>query len=107
MFWVVPVMYEASSLERKTNSAAMSSAVACRPRGIEADSAASRSASVAPARMSVSAAPGETEVQVMPYGASSRAIDRVDPRAAAVAAEHGGVENTPPPRCPETEGGGS
>ena len=63
MFWVVPVMYEASSLERKTNSAAMSSAVACRPRGIEADSAASRSASVAPARMSVSAAPGETELR--------------------------------------------
>src|SRR5699024_4058986 len=103
MFWVVPVMYEASSLERKTNSAAMSSEVACRPRGIEADSAASRSASVAPAWMSVSAAPGETELQVMPYGASSRAIDRVNPRTAAFAAEYGVFENTPPPCCAETE----
>ena len=39
----------------------------------------------------------------MPYGASSRAIDRVNPRTAAFAAEYGVFENTPPPCCAETE----
>src|SRR5699024_4106453 len=102
MAWVVPVMYPASSLESHTTSAAISSAVAWRPIGIDADSAASASAVVLP-RMLVSAAPGETALTVMPSGAISRASERVRPSTPAFAAEYGVLENTPPPCCAETE----
>src|SRR5690625_2799931 len=70
---------------------------------MDAESAASLEASVAPERMSVSAARGVTEVQVIPSGASSRASDRVKPRTAALAAEYGVFEKTPPPCWAETE----
>ena len=39
----------------------------------------------------------------MPVGPSSRASDRVNPMIAALAAEYGVLENTPPPCWADTE----
>ena len=79
---VVPVRYEESSEDRNVMTAAISSVVAVRPRGMSRASAASCSG-VLPTRMLVSTAPGVTALTVTPLSASSRASALVSPRIAA------------------------
>ena len=81
----------------------MSSTLACRPSGIElGDVGLELVGGAADPDVGVHRA-GRTALTVMPVGPSSRASDRVNPSTAALAAEYGVLENTPPPCWADTE----
>lgn len=83
--------------------AATSSGVPIRPTRLSFRSASRRSSVNGPPMMSVSIEPGQTEFAVMPYGPSSRARVRANPKSAAFEPEYAARPQTPPPRSADVD----